>query len=279
VITLAELIHDVKNLGPLPQVAVRLAAVAADPDSKVSEAVDVVRYDEALTVHILRYANSVASASRYRIETVRDAIIRLGTAKVLMAAMDSVVKNRMMQELSAYGYRERELWRHSVASSLAAECFAQKASVQLPPVLFTAALLHDIGKLVLARYLTAESVAAIWKLIDDAGLSYSEAESKVLGYNHADVGAEITAKWGLPEEITESIRLHHKPEERVSLVTDAVHISNLAAKTSGIGLGVSGLCMRADRNACERLGLTRGMFEAACTEVLAGMKEIEKQYG
>ena len=112
---------------------------------------EIVQFDEALTASLLRSANSSWSASRSEITTVRDAVIRLGASPVLALTLGMNGSGAISGDaLPKYGLSEGELWRHSVAASLAAELLTQLAAHRPPPETATAALLHDVGKLVMA---------------------------------------------------------------------------------------------------------------------------------
>src|SRR3954447_21571304 len=111
----------------------RLASLVCDNAPALDGVVEVVRFDQALTASLLASANSSWSASRTRVTTVRDAVIRLGTGPVLSLALGSVVRSRLQRAVPEYGLAEGDLWQHSVAASLAAELLVRKAPNR-PPV-------------------------------------------------------------------------------------------------------------------------------------------------
>jgi putative nucleotidyltransferase with HDIG domain len=278
VITLNDVIRDIDLLDPLPAAAAKLAKIARDWEADVNEAVTIIRYDQGLTANILRYANSPIGGARSRIVQVRDAVVRLGIPKVLEIAVTAHVRSQMMQALPEYGYGKEELWRHSVASAMAADVLSSMATTRVPPIAFTAALLHDIGKLILARHLDSPHLKTIAHLISNHGLTYSQAEHEILGFTHATVGARITQIWNMSEEIGQAVGAHHDLDDSGGPAGDAVRICNLSAKTIGCGLGIEGMNLAGDTGATERLGLSREDFEALCAEVQAYLPEIESLY-
>ncbi|MDQ1385811.1 MAG: hypothetical protein QOG65_3190, partial [Actinomycetota bacterium] len=127
--------------------------VAACESPDLAQIVDIVRYDQALTAALLRSANSSWSAARTEIATVRDAVVRLGAGPVLALALGVNVRGRMETAIPAYELAEGELWSHSVLAMLAAETLRSHVGMshgghKLPAETPTAALLHDVGKLV-----------------------------------------------------------------------------------------------------------------------------------
>ena len=144
-----ELVRAMSHLGALPISLGRLAAVTGAPEFDFGEIVDVVGHDMVLATGVLRAANSAASATAARVESVRDAVVRLGAARTLAAAMLTIVGGRFQQELLAYSHDPGELWRHSCAASIAADLVRTTAPIRLPASVGTTGLVHDIGKLVL----------------------------------------------------------------------------------------------------------------------------------
>jgi HD-like signal output (HDOD) protein len=161
VIDLDALTMAAEALEPLPASTVRLASLVSQETPEIDAVVDVVRYDQALTAALLATANSSWSASRTRVTTVRDAVIRLGTSPVLALALGAAVRGRMQRAVPEYGLGEGELWEHSVAASLAGELLVRTSPRRPPAETATAALLHDIGKLVMARFLDESLLSAL----------------------------------------------------------------------------------------------------------------------
>lgn len=275
-ITLDELTQDVQELAPLPAAAAKLTRMAADEETHIDSIVTVIRYDEALTASVLRHANSAVSAPRYRIQNVKDAVVRIGIAKVLQIAVGSHVRGPMEKSLPEYGLGEEELWKHSVASALAAEIILRQHPKGIPPMSFTAALLHDIGKLILARHLNPAIQKTVHKLTSDYSLTYYQAEIEVMGFSHADVGSRVAERWCLGEEIAAAISEHHKTDVSRSAVTDVVRTGNAVAKTIGCGLGFEGMNLAGDPGACGRLGIGRDEFEGLSAEVASLLQGVEE---
>lgn len=229
-IDLDRLIRQANDLEPLPATAARLAAIAADPDAGIREVVELVSFDQALTARLLRFANSAAVGSREPITTVQAAINRLGTGTVVTVALGNAVKGKLHAAVPAYGLGEGELWRHSVACALAVETIAAVGRVAVPGAAFTAALLHDVGKLVLARFLEPEILEVLREAREQGHLPPLEAESQVLGVHHAELGGLIAQHWQLPEPIVWGISHHHTPTDEPSDdVAGIVQLADLLA--------------------------------------------------
>lgn len=229
------LVKASKNLAPLPATVTRLATLLATDHWSIADVEGIVRLDAPLTGRLLQYANSAASASLVPIGTVRDAIMRVGVGPVLSFATATTVQRELKRALPEYGLSEGDLWRHAVATALASEVVVRAAQVEAPPETFTAALLHDVGKLVLARFLDAETLRYLARARDEGGDSSLQAEIEILGVHHGELGGLIAANWGLPPRLVAGIQHHHTPAAGRDVICDLVHVANVVAKRVGTG--------------------------------------------
>ncbi len=280
-IDLDELARSASRLEPLSPSATRLAALVCAGSPELGEVVEIVRFDEALTASLLRSANSSWSASRVEITTVRDAVIRLGASPVLAMTLGRNVRSRLDDSLPEYGLGEGELWRHSVAASLAAELMAPRAVHRPPPEAATAALLHDVGKLVLARFLAPPVLAAL-REAEHRGLTPMQAEADVLGTDHAELGAQIARSWSLPESLVRGIREHGRPGTDGDTLVHAVYLADVLAKAVGAGVADNSLGDGPDVEAFARamgeLGLSATDFDELAVLVAERLAEVESRY-
>jgi HD-like signal output (HDOD) protein len=229
-IDLDRLVQSTTELAPLPASTVRLAQVVSSPGSHLEEVVELISFDQALTVKLLRAANSAASGSTSHIGTVQEAVMRIGTAQVMTLAVASSAKSMLQSRVPAYGLDEGTLWRHSVAAAVSAEVAAGFCRVDVPPETFTAALLHDIGKLVMGRFLSPEILDFIHSAQQIDHLGQLEAESLLLGVNHGELGGLVAQHWKLPPRVVQGIIYHHNPVEGNDVICQLTYLSNVMAK-------------------------------------------------
>ncbi len=228
------LIAQAYNLEPLPLSAARLAGLVANPDSNISSITEVISLDPSLTVRVLRAANSARLASRSSITNVNDAVVRLGRGTILSIVVGSAARKHLQRSVPEYGLVENTLWKHSVAAALVAETIGQICRVSVPPESFAAALLHDIGKLVLGRFLDEKTLALLHDAQTQGHLNPLDAEKEILQVNHAELGGLIAQKWGLPESIVKGISYHHQPDEGDERICDVICVSNDIAIATGL---------------------------------------------
>ena len=274
--TLEEITQEVQELEPLPAAAARLIEILSTEDPDIDKAVAAIRFDQALTAGVLREANSPAGGARYRIHGIKDAVVRIGLPTVLQLALRQHLHSALRQPLEPYGLTSTGLWRHAAAAALGAETILHWIPGSVPPMAFTAALLHDAGKLILARHLNPDLQAEIRQVIAEQGATYHQAELKVMGFSHADVGSRMALEWNLGEEVAGAIAVHHELTADSGATADVVRVSNLIAKTIGAGLGFEGLNLTGDPDACSRLGIARDAFEGICADVASRLLELEE---
>ena len=228
---LHQLIAKAYDLEPIPMSGTKLANLVTDPDSTLESISEVVSLDQALAGRALRAANSAASAARSPITTVKDAVIRLGRSTMLTLALGTQVRRNLQQAVPEFGLAENMLWRHSVAAALAAECLAATCTVRIPPESYAASLLHDIGKLVLARFLDPDVLSYLQRAQEEGHCSPLQAEMEILEVNHAELGGLIARHWGLPNIIALGIQYHHTPSDEHPLVCHVVCVADVLART------------------------------------------------
>jgi putative nucleotidyltransferase with HDIG domain len=159
-----------------------------------------------------------------------------------------------------------------------AQICAAKLSRPDDPRLFTAAILHDIGKMVLGEFVH-ESWQKIQELVDKQRYSFLEAEEEVIGVNHADLGGEIALNWKFPDEILRAIAFHHRPDLLADndAVPWIVYLANQVCHIMGIGVGTDALSYRAVGDVAGRLDLKQRDLEDMMAELhmkLQGAKEL-----
>jgi putative nucleotidyltransferase with HDIG domain len=277
VIDLDPIFRKARDLEPLSPSVQRLAAIVSSGESAVEELVEVVTYDQALTVRVLRIANSAASAAVSPIKTVKQAVIRMGSGTVLAMAVAGEVRGQLSQALPEYGFAEEGLWRHSVAAAISAEDLSRVAAVPLSAELFTAALLHDIGKLVLARFLPPQVMALMAQLQAEKHMTRLQSEIELLNTHHAELGGLIAQHWKLSEMVLRGITYHHMPERCGDPICDGVCVANHMAKTIKTAPAPEDPATPVV-SACGRLKVTPENYALACESAAGRYQDLLARY-
>ena len=269
----------IKSFPGMPGTAVRLLALIDNPAMRVSQIEQILRHDPGLTANVLRLANSAYFGIPSKVGSIRQAVILLGLKRLIQMVIAACVSAIMDKPVPGYDLPPGELWRHSIAVSVAAEGLVKELNADAAEEIFTAALLHDVGKLVLGQFVQNE-----YQQIETAisqGISFEMAEKIVLGANHADIGARILTNWSLPQEIINAVQFHHAPEDapQVNTMLDIVHVANFMSMMIGIGIGRDGLHHEPSAEVTERLGLEPGHLEKVASQTTQWVKELSEVLG
>jgi HD-like signal output (HDOD) protein len=277
-IDLQKLIDDANHLAPLPASTVRLAQMVSSPDCDLADVSQLIAYDPALTANLLRGANSAMSGSSSGITTVQEAVTRLGTARVLALAVASGARPFLSGRLDAYALDEGALWRHSVAAAVAAEVLPSYCEVEIPADVFTATILHDVGKLVMSRFVGPEALGFIRRAREVDGLPALEAEALILGVHHGELGGLIAQHWALPSRVVQGIQHHHHPDDGGDLVCDATYLANLVGHQIEACLEGQELGLFVEPGVCERLGVTPVKIQSLVPIAAARFAQVSCRY-
>lgn len=247
----------------LPVSVMEVIQLLQDPEADVGAVRRAVEHDPNLTANFLHLANSAYFGGRGGVATVQDALVRLGMKRIYQLVLATAISPLAQKPMKGYDLPAGEFLKHSVMTAVAAEELCRVLQLDGPDYLFTAGLVHDIGKAVLSTFVEVD-VAPIIKLAFQESLPFHQAERQVLGIDHPEVGALLLHNWGIPEAIVQVVRWHHEPESMPGDGTaiDAVHLADHLARISGIGAGLDGLNYEPSREVVTRRGITTEVAES-----------------
>jgi putative nucleotidyltransferase with HDIG domain len=274
-----DILQQVASLPPLPDTALKLMSVVSDPRSSVDQIVEAIRYDQAVTGQVLKLCNSAYFGLSRRVTSLNDAMVLLGTVKVLQLVMSVHTSSMLSKPQDGYGLEPGVLWRHSVAVAIGSSLVATRFNLTNVNLAFTAGLLHDIGKVVLNQYVAAE-FREIIRQVTEEKRTFAEAEQEVLGFSHCTIGAALGEQWSLPEPTVNCIRYHHYPSDLdpPDALVDTVYLANTLCVLLGIGVGEDGLSYRADAGVMERHNLTESDLELLGIEIMSELTRVEQSF-
>ncbi len=265
----------VRELPKLAGSAVRALSLICRPDPEIEELAECVAHDVGVTADMLRKANSAALGSLIKVGTLRDAIVRCGAESLAQSIVRVHARSLLSGAIPEYGYDEGDAWRLAAGAGMAAERIRRCSRVRVPPYASTAALLHDIGKLVMGGLQSESDMELVEERRYAARESLVQAERQVLGHSSCEAGAALLEAWNLPEEIVAAVRMRSDPDRSKDACTDAVHLSVVLARSLGLCLDREGLGLNASSGAVERLQLNPGDLESILWDLAEGIAELE----
>lgn len=277
-IDLNKLVEQAGDLSPLPASTVRLAAIVSNLDCSLDDVTELIMFDQALTMKLLRAANSAARGSSTPVSNVRDAVLRMGTAQVLTLTVAAGAKPLLQTRVPAYGLSEGALWRHSVAAAVAAETVQIFGPDESPADVFTAALLHDVGKLVMGRFLSPEILDYIKRAQEVDHLGQLEAESLLLNANHGELGGLIAQNWKLPPRVVLGITYHHNPQQGMEAICYLTYLANQLAKRIEAALDNRHYEIEISPEVADHLAVTPAMLNTLYPLAFSRYAEVSRRY-
>ena len=225
---LRRLVSQLRSVPSLPTLYHELMQELSLPDPRMRKIGEIVQQDIGMTVKILQIINSAFFGLRRNITDADEALRFLGLDTIKALTLSIGVFSQFESSKLPNSFLVR-LWEHSLAVGTIAKIIAKSENSDMTDYAFTAGLLHEIGKIVLAVNLP-EKFAEAQKLVEEEKLERSEAERQVFETTHSEVGAYLLGLWGLPAQVVEAVAFHRNPREFQNdsfTPLAAVHIANI----------------------------------------------------
>ena len=222
-------LDSLEYLPPTPALMIRLIELFRRPDRDVDEIVDLMRQDLSVTAEVLRRCNSSFFANQEPVLDIYDAVFRMGFYEVYRITVALFGFQTMSAARLAKCIPAEPLWRHSAITAIVGGAIARQSG-ESEASLFTAGVLHDVGKIVLAMK-EGDRYAELLQHHGTFGASLSYAEECAFDINHGQIGARLLERWGVPQEIFVPVLYHHQkiwsgPFERQAAI---INLANLMA--------------------------------------------------
>lgn len=286
-----KLLPLLRKLPTAPRLYEQITAQLQSPNASIQTVAVLISQDPVMSAKILQVVNSAFFGMTQEVTDTAEAVMVLGTERIRSLILLAGVFSQYA-ESKCPGFSPEPVWGHSVQVAILARAiaFAETKDAKIAETAFTAGLLHDIGKLVLAGNLP-EMYDTVRRMQESKQTTQREAELVVLGTTHAALGACLLGTWGLPLPILEAIAWHHTPEqsaEKGFSLLAAVHVANAFAQEAGKGSSDSvrdgvnveflsriglGDCLVRWRESC---GLTEKPEEQTAEERIRRRREVKE---
>ncbi len=205
-----KILKSVEDFPPLPQVAQKARSIISDPNSSFSDLAKVIETDQSIVTKVLRIANSPYYGMSGKVSSVQHASVVLGIDTLMELLTLACSVEVLAGSLDGYGLDAGDMWRHSLCVASGAQILAEERFHELAGDAFTAGLMHDVGKVILDKYIV-EREDEFQAQLANFNNDYLLAEKEVLGFDHAQLAGSVCVNWKIPPVIAEGIKFHHRP--------------------------------------------------------------------
>lgn len=211
--------ENANSLYSLPDVALRINELINAGDATNYELEEIILHDPALTVRVLKIANSSYFGFPRKVDTISRAIVLIGQKELRNLAIATSVA-ATFKGISARLVNMEIFWYHSVTCGVITRLIAAHLNRNEPERFFIAGLLHGIGKLVFFSQFPKES-ERILRLENQSDEVVTQAEQEIFGFTYAELGAELLRQWQLPDNIWKMVAFQLDPFKDSSYTEDA----------------------------------------------------------
>ena len=224
-----------KSLGTYEPVLNEIEAALNSSVCSIATVAEAIERDPDLTARLLRLGNSSFFGFPLRLATVKEAISLIGLQEV----HDLIVASSVIRQFKGVPgdlVNMKSFWEHSLACGIGARVLASQRHLPHADKFFVAGLLHDLGRLVLFQEAPEES-HEVFRLYRKERLLLHEAEAKVLGFNHAEIGEALMRHWQYPPNLALAVARHHRPTTTGITNPEAavVHVSDYLVNAMELG--------------------------------------------
>lgn len=260
----------------LSKIQIHMLKLINQPDTEVSRIEEMLENHPKYFKDILKLVECEVFGSHKGLTSYKEVMDAIGFERVRELITIICARELMDVSLPGYGIVQDELFKHSIAVSIAAEKLVDELNLTEIKNVLSASLFHDIGMLSLNKYVE-EHLTTI-ETFTMQGLPFVEAESIVIGMDHAQLGAQILKTWSFPTMVVKAVRYHHDPEscEPLSPLTDIIHIANILCLTTGIGIGREDQQDELSALAAKRLGIKTTLLELVASYTLLSVNEVSE---
>jgi putative nucleotidyltransferase with HDIG domain len=227
----------IREISTLPAVVLKVNRMLQDSNTTAEQLCRVIETDPALVIKILRLANSSFYGFKSTISNINNAVIILGFntiqhAVISISMMQLLTPKTILKELNI-----QDFWQHSLTVAIVSRHLADQVDNTLASDCFTAGLLHDIGKLIMAGNFP-EHFETITHMMLESDISFIDAEKKIGALNHAVIGAYLADEWLLPKPLVDAIWHHHdvfsSDRQTAAIINTSDYLANtIQPDTSG----------------------------------------------
>jgi HD-like signal output (HDOD) protein len=271
---ITSLLSQVNRLPPNPQVMLKLMKLLQDMDTGTYQIVNLIKVDTSLTAQILRIANSAFYGATEPTHDLEVAVNRIGFRETYKL-VGAICSNQLLVGLPPPVYPgSDQLWEQTTAIALLMEDLSPRLGLETSST-YTIGLLHSLGKIVISQ---TGKYGEIFGIVEKESLLLADAETRVLGFTHADVAAALLKKWNTPPDILAPVRNQMNPMKEPDQMNAACALHAAICTVQGTTT-IPGRLTRDARtyyDAVTQLGIGNEELDAAYLNIQPRLENIKK---
>lgn len=228
-------LSKIRNLPSIPNVVMEVTRILENPNASAKDLSKVINQDQGLVAKVLTIANSPLYGLPRRVSTVEFAVVVLGFDQIKNLTY-ALTLMEAFKSVNSKNWNKKRFWTHAFVTGMLSKKIADDLGYPKSGEALTAGLLHDLGISVMQRYFYDE-FEEICDLVEKEQMLHINAEKKVLGMTHEEIGYLLINKWNLPQTLADAIRYHHIPSMAKSnaKISAIVHFADYMTQVTGIG--------------------------------------------
>ncbi|OGJ94167.1 MAG: hypothetical protein A2487_07735 [Candidatus Raymondbacteria bacterium RifOxyC12_full_50_8] len=262
-------VDRITGLPTLPQVITEITRLMQNPRTSAEEVGKALIMDQALASKVLKLVNSAFYGFPGRINTITHAIVILGFNTV----KNIILTASIFETLGGKGGGQKEFdiekfWLHSIGTGVLAREISKKLNFKFFEECFLGGLLHDLGKIILYKFMP-EEMDKVLQVQKEENCLFFLAEKKALDVTHDQIGGWLTSKWNLPEDLRNAVLYHHMPmlSGKYAMMVSIVHIADILCRALCIGSGGDSTIPVVDEKAWEKLKFSRQLIDKIYSDI------------
>lgn len=232
-------IVDISSIPTLPIVIERISRLLQNPKTSAEEIGKAITTDQALATKVLKLVNSAFYGFPGKISTITHAIVILGFSTIKNVVLTASIFDAFYKKNDeTHNFNLELFWIHSIACGAAAQSIAKHIGFNEKEECFIAGLLHDLGKIIVCQYLPDEFNKALL-LAKNKKILFFESEQELFNVTHQEIGAFLTERWNLPQNLQNAVKFHHSPLPTRDhyTMTAIVHCADIFVRSLDFGNG------------------------------------------
>jgi HD-like signal output (HDOD) protein len=269
-----KLIEQDIALPEIPSIVIELNEVIANPLSTADQMAQVINKSPSLTAMLLKIVNSSFYGLPSKVDRVSLAVTLIGTRELSSLALGISIMS-IFRSIPTSLLTMRSFLKHSLACGILSRLLAAQRTMRQTEQMFTAGLLHDIGRLILFIYFPEEALGAL-RQARQMSDQLCRVEKMRLACHHGHIGKYLLDRWRLPLIIENAVSFHHEPSDAPDPVPAAiVHLADLMVNALGIGTSGERLVPPLDARAWDVLELSPSCFEVVIHQTINQLNTLE----